>query len=309
MNVLVTGGAGFIGSHLVDELLERGHRVHVVDDLSGGRRSNLDESVPLFVMDVRDPALSELMRDLAPDAVAHMAARVNLRESLEDPIADADVNVLGTLNLARACRQAGVVRLVFASSGGAVYGEQEAFPASEEHPTVPASPYGVSKLACEHYLRSLHQAGAGPSPCFLRLANVYGPRHDPNGEAGVVAIFTARLLAGGEVTIFGDGSQTRDFVFVKDVALAFAAAMEGDYQGPVNVGTGRETSVLDLYAKLAKLCSSDARPVHGPAVAGELARSCVDPALAGQVLGISGWTDLDKGLESTVRYFKEEQSR
>src|SRR5689334_965555 len=249
MQVIVTGGAGFIGAHTCRALIARGHGVTAVDDLSHGKREAVPEGVDLVVLDVRDAKLMAEMEKRRPDAVLHLAAQMDVRKSVADPLFDASVNVLGTLNLLEAARRNGVKRFVFASSGGAVYGEQDVFPAPETHARRPASPYGVSKLCGEEYLA--HYALVhGLSTLALRYANVYGPGQDPHGEAGVVAIFLNKLLAGETATINGDGRQTRDYVYVEDVAHANVLAIEGSFKGALNIGTGIETSVADLAARL-----------------------------------------------------------
>src|SRR5260221_2717040 len=230
MHVLVTGGAGFIGAHAARALLARGHRVTVVDDLSHGKREGVPDGAVLHVVDVRSPEVAALLRQLAPDAILHLAAQMDVRRSMADPLFDASVNVLGTVNMLEAARVAGVKRFVFASSGGAVYGEQDYLPAREDHPRRPASAYGASKLCGEEYL-AYYQRAYGLRALAMRYANVYGPGQDPHGEAGVVAIFCEKLLAGAEAIINGDGGQTRDYVFVEDVARINCAAIESTLSG------------------------------------------------------------------------------
>ncbi len=303
MHVLVTGGAGFIGAHSARALLGRGHRVTVVDDLSHGRREAVPKGADLVVLDIRAPEVLPLFGSRRFDAVLHLAAQMDVRKSVADPLYDASINVLGTLNLLEAARRAGVKRFVFASSGGAVYGEQDAFPAAETHPRRPASPYGVSKLCGEEYLA--HYALAhGMSTLALRYANVYGPGQDPHGEAGVVAIFLNRLLAGETATINGDGLQTRDYVYVGDVAQANLLGIESTARGALNVGTGVETTVVELAQRLARHAGVPARFTNGPAKPGEQRRSCVDPAAASAVLGWQLRTALDAGLAETARAFR-----
>jgi UDP-glucose 4-epimerase len=301
MHVLVTGGAGFIGAHSCRVLLEGGHRVTALDDLSHGRRDALPAGADLHVLDVRSPQLAAELDRLRPDAVLHLAAQMDVRRSVADPMHDASINVLGTVNVLAAARRAGASRLVFASSGGAVYGEQQAFPAKEDHPRRPASPYGVSKLCGEEYVQLAGRDGL--STLSLRYANVYGPGQDPLGEAGVVAIFLHKMVHGADPVINGDGEQTRDFVFVEDVARANLLAVESREIGALNVGTGRETSVNALAAMLARQVGF-ARPIaHGPAAAGEQRRSSVDPAAAQRQLGWSPRTSLEDGLRRTARWF------
>ncbi|MFN2547202.1 MAG: NAD-dependent epimerase/dehydratase family protein [Myxococcales bacterium] len=292
MHVVVTGGAGFIGGHSVRELRRRGHKVTVIDDLSHGKRENVD--TPLHVLDVRSPEARDLVRSEKPDAILHLAAQMDVRKSMSDPLFDASVNVLGTVNML----DTGVRRFVFSSSGGAVYGEQDYFPAREDHPRRPASAYGASKLCGEEYL-ALYQRAFGLSALALRYANVYGPGQDPFGEAGVVAIFLEKMLSGAEPIINGDGKQTRDYVHVHDVARINALAIESDVTGAVNVGTARETSVNDLAEKLGLK-----KPFrHGPAKPGEQRRSAIDPSAAGKLLGWQPQVALEEGLRATAQWF------
>ena len=275
--ICVTGGAGFIGSHLVDAFLARGHRVTVLDDLSSGVRGNVSSEAELHVLDIRSPEAASKIAEGGFAVLVHQAAQMDVRRSVEDPVHDAQVNVAGTLNLLEAARRGGVRQVLFASTGGAIYGEQETFPASEEHPTRPVSPYGVAKLAAERYLFFYRQQ-YGLSATCLRYANVYGERQNPHGEAGVVAIFCRRLLAGDPVTIHGDGLQTRDYLHVSDVVHANLAAAGRPGLHVYNVGTGVETSVVELYGHLAAAVGSDLPATHGPAMPGEQRRSSVDPA-------------------------------
>jgi UDP-glucose 4-epimerase len=303
MHVIVTGGAGFIGAHSARELLARGHRVTAVDDLSHGKREALPQGADLHVLDVRSPDLAGLFRQLAPDAVLHLAAQMDVRKSMADPLFDASVNVLGTINALRASVEAGARRFVFASSGGAVYGEQDVFPAREDHPRRPESAYGVSKLCGEEYL-ALYRRASGLGTLALRYANVYGPGQDPLGEAGVVAIFCERLLAGREAVINGDGLQTRDYVHVSDVAAINALALESAVTGALNVGTGRETNVVEIAKLLAGFTGSASPIRHGPAKPGEQRRSAVDPAAAQQALGWQPRIGLEQGLAETAAWFR-----
>ena len=302
MRVLVTGGAGFVGSHVAESLLKRGHEVAVVDDLSSGKRANVPQGAAFFEEDVRS-GCANAFRSFRPEAVCHLAAQMDVRRSVREPGFDADVNVLGTVRLLESCVRHGVGRVVFASTGGAVYGEQREFPAPEEHPQWPVSPYGVSKLAGERYLNCYH-AQHGLPYAALRYANVYGERQDPYGEAGVVAIFSGNLAAGRPSIIFGGGEQTRDYVYVGDVARANVLALEDDAAlGAYNVGTGVETSVVELYEKMASLSGRDLPPEHGPARPGEQSRSSVDPTKAARELGWKPEVDLASGLQRTMRFF------
>lgn len=303
MKVLVTGGAGFIGSHVCDEFLRAGHEVIALDNLSSGRRENLDPRVRLAVLDIRSPEAAELIRSERPHALCHLAAQMDVRRSVEDPRFDADANILGMLNLLEASRVAGVKKVIFSSTGGAIYGEQDVFPAPESHATRPVSPYGVSKAAGELYL-GYYKAQYGLQYVALRYANVYGPRQNPHGEAGVVAIFSQRLVAGKECTIFGDGGQTRDFVFGPEVARANRLAFEKDYVGAVNIGTGIETDINRLFALLAEAAGSKQPVTHAPGKPGEQRRSCIDPSFARKVLGWEPSVGLADGLSKTVEYFR-----
>jgi UDP-glucose 4-epimerase len=294
MRIVVTGGAGFIGSNLVDALLEADHRVTVIDDLSSGRRENLSADAALHVADVADfDAMRAVLDAARPEAVLHLAAQIDVRRSVADPAADARINVAGTAAVLEAARAAGARRVVLASTGGALYGAAETIPTPEDAPLAPLAPYGTAKAAAETYL-ALYDRLYGMSTLSLRLANVYGPRQDPAGEAGVVAIYCAAAGHGGPVTVFGDGRQTRDFVYVGDVVAAFVTAAESDAGGALNIGTGVETSVGELAAALGV----EARPA--PARVGEVRRSCLDPARAARMLGWRAETGLRDGLARTL---------
>ena len=308
MKVLVTGGAGFIGSHVSEVFLEAGHEVWAVDDLSSGRRENLRPEVKLVVADIRSPEAARLVESGSFEVICHLAAQMDVRRSVADPRFDADVNVGGFLNLLEAARKSGVRKVVFSSTGGAIYGEQDVHPAPETHPTRPVSPYGVSKASGELYL-GYYRAQYGLASVALRYANVYGPRQNPHGEAGVVAIFSERLLRGEACTIYGSGQQTRDFVYGPDVARANLLAAERDVQGPINVGTGIETDVNRLYALLARAAGVDRPAQHAPAKPGEQMRSSVDPARARDVLGWRPTVALEEGLQRTVAWFRQRSPR
>ena len=307
MRALVTGGAGFIGSNLVDALLARGDAVTVVDDLSTGRRSNLDAALAagaeLVELDIRDAAaLAERVAAARPDVVFHLAAQIDVRRSLADPAFDAAVNVGGTANLLEAMRAAGSPRIVFVSTGGAIYGEGEgkALPLGEDAPIEPFSAYGQSKFAAEGYL-ALYERLYGLSGVSLRLGNVYGPRQDPLGEAGVIAIFCGKLRGGERPTVFGDGRQTRDYIYVGDVVTAALAAARSGASGPVNIGSGIETDVLELAARLAEIDgAADFEPEFAPPRAGEVQRISLDAARAERELGWRATTGVADGLRLTL---------
>ena len=267
MKVLVTGGAGFIGSHVVDRLLQEGHDVVVVDNLVTGKRKNVPKAAQFYKLDIENPKLERIFRNERPSIVFHLAAQMNVRRSVEDPMFDAQVNVLGTLNVLEQASKHGARKVIFSSSGGAIYGEQLAFPAPETHITQPLSPYGISKLCGEHYLSYYHRL-SGIQVVSLRYANVYGPRQDPEGEAGVVAIFIQKMLRGEQAVVNGNGRQTRDFVFVEDVVESNLMAMGPEVEGVYNVGTGIETSVNDLFKIVVDLTKVVFKEVHGPAKRG-----------------------------------------
>lgn len=303
MKVLVTGGAGFIGSHVCDELLARGHEVLALDNLSSGSRENLPQGVRLAVMDIRSAEAAALIASERPAAICHLAAQMDVRKSVEDPRFDAEVNIVGLLNILEAAHKAGVKKFIFSSTGGAIYGEQDVYPAGEDHPTRPVSPYGVSKAGGELYL-GYYRAQYALEYVALRYANVYGPRQNPHGEAGVVAIFSQKLVTGEACLINGDGKQTRDFVYGPDVARANALALEKNFVGAVNIGTGVETDVNQLYALLAR-AAGVTRPAHyGPAKPGEQRRSSIDSRLATRVLGWTPRVQLADGLAQTVAFFR-----
>jgi UDP-glucose 4-epimerase len=304
MKVLVTGGAGFIGSHLTDRLLADGHEVVILDDLSTGHVEHLNAAARFYQMDIQSPWLDELFKIERPEAVLHQAAQASVRRSVEDPAFDASVNVLGTVTLLQASVRHGVRRFLFASTGGALYGDADVIPTPEDYPTLPVSPYGASKLAAEVYLRTFH-ALHGLSFAALRYSNVYGPRQDPHGEAGVVAIFARRLLSGETVRINGDGKQTRDFVYAGDVAEANARALTSNAVGSFNVGTGVETDVNTIYQVLKRLSGNNQPEVHGPAMPGEQRRSVIDARKIQKMLGWRPQTSLEAGLDATVRYFRQ----
>jgi UDP-glucose 4-epimerase len=303
MKVLVTGGAGFIGSHVVDRLILEGHEAVVVDNLVTGKRRNINRAARFYKMDVQSWRLERVFRNERPNVVMHLAAQMDVRKSVEDPMFDAQVNVLGTLNVLQQAVKHGVRKVIFSSSGGAIYGEQETYPAAENHVLKPLSPYGLSKLCGEQYL-SYFQRVSGLQAVSLRYANVYGPRQDPEGEAGVVAIFIQKMLNNEQAVINGNGRQTRDFVFVDDVVEANLAVMGQETQGTFNVGTGVETSINDLFRILVQHTGSTCKEVHGPAKKGEQARSVIDSTKLRQEASWEPKADLSEGLKKTVEYFR-----
>jgi UDP-glucose 4-epimerase len=305
MRILVTGGAGFIGSHTVDVLVAAGtHEVAVIDSLSAGKPDQVNPHARFHQADIRDAAeVGRIIASERPEVMVHLAAQMDVRRSVADPAFDAQVNVVGFLNLMEAARQHGLRRVVFSSTGGAIYGEQDTFPADESHPCRPVSPYGVAKFSTEAYL-FFYRTQYGIEYAAMRYANVYGPRQDPHGEAGVVAIFCGRLLQDQPVTIFGDGEQTRDYVYVGDVVRANVAAVAAPAIGPINVGTGIETSVNRLYGILAAVAASDRPPAYAPARPGEQKRSVIAAARAGRELGWQPEVTLEDGLRRTYRFFQ-----
>jgi UDP-glucose 4-epimerase len=309
---LVTGGAGFIGSHLSDRLLAEGHRVVAVDDLSTGRIANLAEArgygkdFTFYNMDIRTEGLRTLFERHHPEVVMHLAAQAGVRPSMDEPDRDASINVIGLLNVLECSASTGVRKIVFASSGGTIYGEPRRLPVKETATSGshPMSPYGITKKVAEDYLRFFHRY-RGIDYTALALGNVYGPRQDPHGEAGVISIFAAKMLAGETPTIYGDGNQTRDYVFIDDVVHAFALAAERGSGRLINIGTGLETSVNGLFRMLGDITGLLGQPLFGPLPGGELRRICLDNELAGDQLGWRPWTHLEDGLKETVAFMRE----
>ncbi len=310
MRALVTGGAGFVGSHLVDRLMAAGHEVDVVDDLSSGAMGNLAEAradrsrrFTFHRLDIRRPDLVTAMKQREPEVVFHLAAQPSVSVSVAQPLFDAEVNVLGSLNVFQGALAAGARKVVFVSSGGAIYGHSDELPAREGHPQRPLSPYGVAKKVGGdylHYYREVH----GLEYTAIAPANIYGPRQDPHGEAGVVAIFASRLLSGERPTIFGDGEQTRDFVFVDDVVDALVRAADRGDGLLVNVGTGVETSVQQLYDTMTEVLGTETPAVYAPPRTGDVQRSAIDPSRAGIHLGWRPFTPLAEGLRRTIAWFR-----
>ena len=309
MRLLVTGGAGFIASHIADGLIDQGHEVIIVDDLSSGKAEFVNPKATFHKMDIADAEVEDVFRRHRPQAVIHHAAQKEVNKSIEQPIFDAQVNVLGTLNLLENCVKYGAERFIFASSGGTVYGEPVSLPVGEDHPERPLSPYGITKLTAEHYLRFYHHVH-GLDCISLRYANIYGPRQDPLGEAGVIAIFVLRLLQGKPAIIFGDGDQVRDFLFVEDVVAANLAALSLDLPAApaVNVGTGIGTSVNVLLRQLTKVLGCEFSPVYEPPREGEIRTIYLDVTRARSLLDWSPKVSLEEGLAKTIDSFRRQSS-
>jgi UDP-glucose 4-epimerase len=307
--ILITGGAGFIGSHLADRLIKEGYKVIVVDNLSSGKRKNLNPRAKFYKADIRNKkALANIFEKEKPRDVFHLAAQINLRKSVEDPTEDAKINILGGLNLIQCFLQSNPfptwegAKFIFSSTGGAIYGDAKVIPTSENFLARPMSPYGIAKLSFEHYL-DYYQKVFGLDFVSLRYANVYGPRQNSKGEAGVVAIFCDQILSKNKPVIYGDGQQTRDYVFVDDIVEANVLSLQKNIQGIFNIGTGKETSVNQLFQKINKIFDGKIQKKHSPAKKGEQKRSCLDCRKAKKDLGWKNKVDLDEGLERTVEWF------
>jgi UDP-glucose 4-epimerase len=303
LKILITGGAGFIGSNIADRFVRDGHKVTVVDNLSTGFEENVNPKARFFRADIRSAVIDKIFERTKPDVLCHHAAQIDVRKSTHDPVFDAEVNILGTLNLLNSCAKHMVKKVVFASTGGAIYGEQDYFPADEKHPVNPLSPYGVTKLAIEKYLH-FYRKSHGIQYVSLRYANVYGPRQNPFGEAGVVAIFAQRLLSGEQAVINGDGKQTRDFVFVGDVVQSNVLALQYPKSDIFNIGTGIETNVNSVFRLLRSQTQSGQKEIHAPTKPGEQQRSVLDSSKAGRILKWKPRVTLDQGLAQTRDYFK-----
>lgn len=306
MKVLVTGGAGFIGSHVVDLYLENGFEVVIVDNLSTGRASNLNPAATFYQVDIRSPELAGVFEKERPDVVNHHAAQMDVRRSIVEPVFDAEVNVVGSIRLLELARTHGVQRVVYISTGGAVYGEPEYLPCDEMHPINPICQYGASKHTVEHYLYLYHHL-YGLNYTVLRYPNVYGPRQDPHGEAGVVAIFTGKMLRGEQARVNGDGKQERDFVYVGDCARANLLALQKERDGIYNLGWGYGTNINQIFDTLSEITHYERPRVHGPAIPGETSRIYLSAEKARRELGWQPQVSLEEGLENTVAYFREKE--
>lgn len=302
--IIVTGGAGFIGSHIADKYIDEGHEVTVIDNLSTGRKKNINPKAKFYHADIRDRGIEDIFKKDRPEIINHHAAQMDVRKSTENPYFDADVNILGTIGLLEKSVKYGVKKFIFASSGGAIYGEQNVFPASEDHQTFPLSPYGVSKLAGEKYIY-YYSTNFGLEYISLRYSNVYGPRQNPEGEAGVIAIFIGKLLRGEQPVVNGDGEQTRDYVYVGDVVDANLRVTMKNVKGGFNIGTEIETSVNTVLSKLIGITGSDLKGVHGPPKKGEQRRSVLECSKAKEMFGWRPEVTLEEGLRRTVDYFRK----
>ena len=306
MKILVTGGAGFIGSQVADAFIADGHDVYIIDNLSTGNEKNINHKAQFLKYDINSPDILKIFEKEKFDAVNHHAAQIDVRKSVNDPIFDASINILGTINLLQSCIKTGVKKFIFASTGGAIYGEQEYFPADENHPTKPVSPYGITKLTIEKYL-FFYKNEYGLNYTILRYANVYGPRQNPLGEAGVVAIFTNKLIKNENPIINGNGNQTRDYVFVEDVVKANIINLNNNSSDIYNVGTGIETSVNEIFSKLNKISGGIAEEKHGPAAKGEQLRSVITSDKLYKKFDWKPSVKIDDGLKKTFNYFESKK--
>lgn len=303
MNIMVTGGAGFIGSHLVDKLIEHGHTVAVVDNLSSGRKKNLNPKAGFYQIDICSPDISQVFKKVRPEALFHYAAQIDVRRSVENPLHDAEINVFGSLNILENCRKFGVKKIIFASSGGTIYGDANVLPTPETNKELPGSPYAIAKLMVEKYM-SFYSKTYNMNYISLRYANVYGPRQNSKGEAGVVAIFADKLLANDIPEIFGTGEQTRDYIFIKDAVSAAIHSLSLNYSAIYNVGTGKETSVNEIYELVSKALGKKEKPQYGAARKVEVKKSCLDCGKIRQDLDWRPKYSLEEGIRKTVEYFR-----
>jgi len=308
VRALVTGGAGFIASHVSDRLLEDGHEVAILDNLATGKRANLPPEARFYELDIRDPALADVFAAERPEIVIHHAAQMDVRRSVAEPAYDAEVNLLGTLNLLERCREHGTRKVVYAGTGGAMFGEAAYLPVDELHPVMPISPYGVSKHTVEHYLHAYH-VNFGLDFTVLRYPNVYGPRQDPHGEAGVVAIFALQMLDGRQPLIFGDGSKTRDYCFVGDIVEANVLATERGGAGLFNIGRGVEVSDLEVFETVRAAVGSTVEPQFAPTRSGEVEHIALDATLAGRELGWEWRVGFGEGVEKAVEFYRSKRER
>ena len=304
MKILLTGGAGFIGSHIADLLIEEGHDIAILDDLSNGKVENINPKATFYHLNILDKKLADIFKKERTEVVIHHAAQISVRDSVKNPIHDMEINIKGSLSLLEHCIKHNIKKFIFASTGGALYGEQDYFPADENHPTRPLSPYAIAKLSTEKYLFFYYNTYNLPY-ISLRYANVYGPRQDPYGEAGVVAIFTQRMLQGNQPVINGDGKQTRDFTYVYDVARANLLALKREVTGEINISTGIETPINQIFDEIKKSTLSSVPELHGPPMPGEQLRSVLSSGKAKRVLGWEPNTSLTEGLKSTVAFFQK----
>lgn len=311
MRILVTGGAGFIGSHLVDRLIKEKYKVIIIDNLSSGKKENLNKKARFYKIDICSSKIFEIFKKEKPDIIYHLAAQIDVRKSVENPIKSAEINILGSLNIIESFAKLyhyknynKITKIVFASTGGAIYGDAKIIPTPESYPEFPLSPYGIEKLSVEKYLNYYFQVFKIPY-IALRLANVYGPRQNSKGEAGVIAIFCDKMLRGDQPIINGNGKQTRDFVYVDDVVNAFILAIKKNKIGVYNIGTGKEATINTIFLKLKQLTGSNCKKIHGPRKPGEQRRSCLDYSKAKKELGWIPKVSLDEGLRITVEWFKE----
>ena len=301
--IILTGGAGFIGSHLTDKLIEKGHNVVVIDNLSTGRKENLNPKAKFYEMDICNTDIFKVFQEEKPEIVFHFAAQIDIRKSVKDPIEDAKINILGSLNLIQNCQKIGVKRFIFASSGGSIYGDTKIIPTPEKHPENPESPYGICKLTIEKYLY-FYKKTFDLNYTVLRLANIYGPRQNSKGEAGVVAVFCDKMLKNQEVMINGDGKQTRNFVFVDDVVSAAVMSIEQKESEIYNIGTGKENDINEIFRKIKQLTNSSCEETHVSSKAGEQKRSCLDYSKVRKELNWEPEYSLEEGLEETIKSFK-----